>query len=417
MMPLAAMSDKDQRADLPNWILENLVHFSNKITNSNAPGGGVRLAAAQALNLPYVSARTHLHDLSTQKTGALIELDYVKPTNIRMKEVRVCLGEEVNGAPELDMSAVQMSQAAGVYLDAAAGQYPRRIADEKSPPLSRLKQVLLPVGDGEAYITATPLNSAGMAKLLNDCHANRYTRLEQLKSQVEAVDRAIKDSASEAEGGNASALLERRAELLKAQAAIRFIPRVRAFPYGGDKPQNVGSRVNEGLSRPFVFDQVPRENHDLKYAYRLLHRGLTLTLPKALIADYKAFLDKVSQTHEDAQVWRASIRTTEYAYLTPLWNSWENQARKARRVLDAYAASLPDRQVYAANPDDAFIQAGWLQLDQRSLEWRKQAARRFAIALSTARVGVGSGGVALRVALTPNDQDRIVKAVIGGFRE
>ena len=36
------------------------VHFSNKVTNSNIPGGGVRLGAEDALELPFISARTLL---------------------------------------------------------------------------------------------------------------------------------------------------------------------------------------------------------------------------------------------------------------------------------------------------------------------------------------------------------------------
>jgi len=375
------MKNSEQQSALSNWILDNLVHFSNKLTNSNAPGGGIRLSGIQALDLPYVSARTHLHDINRKATGALIELDYVKPTNIRMKDVRVCLGEEVINPPELDLAKDQMSEVAGVYLDAASGRHPCKVADPKAQTLSRLKQILLPLPEDEAYLAVSPLSAAGMAKLLNDTYAARFDQSEQ--------------------GDNGKGL----------------IPRVRSFPYGGDKPQNVGSRVNEGLSRPFVFDRVPRENDDLKYAHRLFYRGLTLRLPKALIMDYKSFLDSVRREGRDLKVWPASHKRAERAYLQPLWGSWENQARKARRVLEEHAASLPDSNpAWHGETEEARFQAGWLMPSARGHEWKKQAARRFASLLSASRVAAGRDGESGRIALSPTDQHRVASAVLEGFR-
>ena len=42
--------------------LAESVHFSNKTINSNIEKGGIRLAKSQALDLPYISARTLLAD-------------------------------------------------------------------------------------------------------------------------------------------------------------------------------------------------------------------------------------------------------------------------------------------------------------------------------------------------------------------
>ena len=64
-----------------NTIAE-LVHFSSKTVNSNAALAGVRLASDDALDAPYVSARTLM------ARGVSLSLDYGKGGHLQTGECR-----------------------------------------------------------------------------------------------------------------------------------------------------------------------------------------------------------------------------------------------------------------------------------------------------------------------------------------
>jgi hypothetical protein len=403
---------RELQSEIEGWIQDNLIHFSHKITHSNAPAGGIRLSSEQALDMPYVSARTHLHDLSTGVASALIELDYAHSANMgHMKRVRMCLGDEVSSPPELPFSMSQKDEIATSYLSAASGERPLAVTSPGKPPLSRLKQILLPGHTSGPYIAVTPLNSAGMAKLFADTHGMRNQTRDELKTKRDNAKKLM-ESVKDLSGEEKASLLDGINTLTQAINGIRLIPRVNTLEYGGTKPQNIGGRIHQGLSRPFVFNRVPTENPEIKRAYHTHFNGIKIRFPKELVKRYCDFLMGVRQTHTDASLWPLRLREIEISHFRALWQSWERQAKQAGRLLAEHADVLPRPQCKTPTLSTSeIIQTGWRDPSKRGPQWRDMAARAFIDQLTEVSVGTASDGSAIQLTLSPNDKDRILRCL------
>ncbi len=151
------MTSENSNEDIFQQALAESVHFSLKTTNSNIEKGGIRLAQSQALDLPYISARTLLAD------------DLLVPTDYQANA----------GKTATIFKAVKAAQL-NEDLSEAEDEFKRNIAALKphlktafSQPFSagldnidiRMRQLLIPK-DGE-YLSISPLSAAGVNLLLN----------------------------------------------------------------------------------------------------------------------------------------------------------------------------------------------------------------------------------------------------------
>lgn len=398
---------------LEHWMMENLVHFSNKLTNSNAPAGGIRLSKSKALDAQYVCARSHLNDLMAGKSTSVIDVDYIKPANIRMKEVLFCLGEEVD--KEFSFSQEDMDPISTLYKNMCNGLHPALFTD-LDIPLSRMKQVLLPHAD-RGYISVTPMNSAGMPKLFNELQESAF----RLKAELKEKERQIEIQISEHKKTNDEKGvrdLEQTLEDIKARnESITILPRVRMMPYGGAKPQNVGSRVNKGLSRPFVFDDVPREDPHVKDFYRLMHNGLRLKIPKQLVLKYQEFWDMVRAKFANDKSWPLYIRSQEINIIQSMWMSWQRQSIKSITLIQQNISIEEFMEVSAAYRSNASLRY-WISAmnNYGNPDLKKKEARALADSLARYELKTKSGEIT-KLPLSPIDLHRITSIIMKGFEK
>jgi hypothetical protein len=217
-------------ADQYRSTAATLVHFSTKTVNSNARAGGVRLTAAEKLNLPYVSARTAL------AAGRSLALDYTAnsgKTATVVKQMRAVAKGEIDGAPTEEVSWIEELLEICAHTGASVGL---------EPVDPRLRQVLIPKTDAPGgYVSLTPLTAGGIC--------------EQLIGRGGLVE--AHETARKAETTNT------RLSLKRANLGI-----------GGANPQNVGALVRS-MQRPLLAP-IPRARGGIRSAFSVYHRGIRL---------------------------------------------------------------------------------------------------------------------------------------------
>lgn len=230
------MTSENSNEDIFQQALAESVHFSLKTTNSNIEKGGIRLAQSQALDLPYISARTLLAD------NLLVPTDY----------------QANAGKTATIFKAVKAAQL-NEDLSEAEDEFKRNIAALKlhlkttfSQPFSagldnidiRMRQLLIP--KDREYLSISPLSAAGVNLLLN-------TEVDALKEQRKT---AGKDS-----------------KLKNIQTAV--------FGIGGSNPQNVGSLVR-AMQRPIVL-AAPSLKPETRLAFQYFYKGFDYEISNAHI--------------------------------------------------------------------------------------------------------------------------------------
>lgn len=219
--------------------LAESVHFSTKTINSNSEKGGIRLAQSQALDLPYISARTLLSDNLT------IPTDYqanAGKTATMFKAIKsALLNDDTNEQDEAFKKATQALQSDIKSLF----DQPYQAGLEHINV--RLRQLLLPKEDG--YLAISPISSAGVNHWLN--------------VEVDEIKETHKDDN----------------HLHNLTTAV--------FGIGGANPQNVGSLVR-AMQRP-LYLTAPVANDEIRQAFRLFYKGLDYYIP------HKIPLDKAVQ--------------------------------------------------------------------------------------------------------------------------
>ena len=227
---------KDTGENIYQQALAESVHFSLKTTNSNIEKGGIRLAQSQALDLPYISARTLLAD------------DLLVPTDYQANA----------GKTATIFKAVKAAQL-NEDLSEAEDEFKRNIAALKphlktafSQPFSagldnidiRMRQLLIP--KDREYLSISPISAAGVNLLLN-------AEVDALKEQRKI---AGKDS-----------------KLKNIQTAV--------FGIGGSNPQNVGSLVR-AMQRPIVLAS-PSLEPETRLAFQYFYKGFDYEISNAHI--------------------------------------------------------------------------------------------------------------------------------------
>lgn len=305
--------------------LAESVHFSNKTINSNIDKGGIRLAKSQALDLPYISARTLMADAIT------IPTDYqanAGKTATMFKAIKsALLDEDLSEQDDEFKNAVKAIKPDITHLFDTPYQAGLEHIN------IRMRQLLLPKDDG--YISVSPISAAGVNHWLNveaDKIKETYKHDDNLHNLTTAV-----------------------------------------FGIGGANPQNVGSLVR-AMQRP-LYLTAPSSDDTIRQAFSLYYKGLDYyipnTLPKeqfaqpALLAWANLLNQGLIKTEQDPnhQDWEnkgveatstdMDSREAEMAFLNHILRIVLAQGRDAKNVLDQVADRLPAiSKVTAEDYDD-----------------------------------------------------------------
>ena len=139
-----------------NTIAE-LVHFSSKTVNSNAALAGVRLASDDALDAPYVSARTLM------ARGVSLSLDYGKG-GAAVAGICKQVNAVVRGNPFAEAASSEERRA---IEDAMTGACSSAFSVGVEHVDHRLRQILIPKEGAEGgYVSMTPMTAGGICELL-----------------------------------------------------------------------------------------------------------------------------------------------------------------------------------------------------------------------------------------------------------
>jgi len=322
-------------AEPPKWValptelyLETcaeLVTFSQKTANSNAPGGGIRLAPEQGLKLPYVSARTLLG------AGEMPALDYVAnagKTATAVKQLNqlregIATGPVEEGRQILAMLAEATARGA-------------QIGTEKVS--LRARQLLLPKQDG--YVAVTPLTSGGV---------NR-----KLRTKVRQHNDHLKEIPDE---------------------SLRRIP-VAVLGLGGSNPQNVGSLVRD-MQRPLVFF-APTENRQLKATLALHFQGLGIRLPRPLLRGFRAWCIDCRRRNGGQIPSNMETRDEEIAQIRAIAKAILAHGEAARQRLLAQRDVLPSGGLPLVAADADPLARGLVDPELRDKDWPRIFAGRLA---------------------------------------
>lgn len=311
-------------ADYQKALAES-VHFSNKTINSNIDKGGIRLAKSQALDLPYISARTLMADAITMPT------DYqanAGKTATMFKAIKsAMLGEDVTEQDD------DFTNAVNAITPEIANLFDTPYQAGLEHINIRMRQLLLPKDDG--YIAISPISAAGVNHWLN-------TEVDMIKETYKHDD-----------------------NLHNLTTAV--------FGIGGANPQNVGSLVR-AMQRP-LYLTAPSADDTIRQAFSLYYKGLDYyipnTLPKeqfaqpALLAWANLLNQGLIKTEQDPnhQDWQTKgieatstdmdSREAELQFLSHILRIVLAQGRDAKNVLEQVADRLPAiSKVTAEDYDD-----------------------------------------------------------------
>lgn len=233
------MTSKNIDQDIYQQTLAESVHFSVKTINSNIEKGGIRISKDQALDLPYISTRTLLADqllvptdyqANAGKTATLFKVVKAGQLNEDISESDDDFKTQVNRLkPVLNSTFAQPYSAGLAHIDI------------------RMRQLLIPKGKDDYYISISPLSAAGVNLLLNE-------EVDRLKEQRKS------------EGQNSA--------LKNIQTAV--------FGIGGSNPQNVGSLVR-AMQRPIVVSS-PTIHPKEKLAFQYFYKGFKYQISNAYIS-------------------------------------------------------------------------------------------------------------------------------------
>lgn len=317
-------------ADQYHQTITNLVHFSFKTVNSNAPGGGVRLSNEDFLDLPYLSVRCLM------ATGHEIAMDYTAnagKTATVVKQVNAFLSGNQDQAGADEREAIRQALEEALQTRQEIG------CDAVS---TRLRQLLIPKDDG--YVALTPVGSGGLCKLLN----------ERLRAHTEAIK-------VENEPGQPRTLAR--------------IP-TGVFGIGGANPQNVGSLVRE-MQRPMVFS-APTESRDIREVLSIHFRGIRLNLPDHLLREYRDWREAMKRRHGGVMPTNLSAREAEQEHVANIVRPLFDRADKARARLLNHVDVLPSRGHPLIAPEVESEIRGLIDPEQRDRDWADRLAMRLA---------------------------------------
>ncbi|MFR2383029.1 MAG: hypothetical protein ACLS73_00285 [Bilophila wadsworthia] len=306
-----------------NTIAE-LVHFSSKTVNSNAALAGVRLASDDALDAPYVSARTLM------ARGVSLSLDYGKG-GAAVAGICKQVNAVVRGNPFAEAASSEERLA---IEDAMTGACSSAFSVGVEHVDHRLRQILIPKEGAEGgYVSMTLMTAADMRTALRK--GQRAGAPPNAACEEEGKRTGKPENGEEV--GNAPRMKMRK--LRQAQ-----------FGIGGSNPQNVGGLVRV-MQRPLFVD-APRSADGLRAAFSLYYKGISIDfslsgpLRQVLLA-YADFRRRHGLDNgESATPGRTDLkaREEEEALLGNIAAAVLQRADEAREMLRDYAVMLPQEQ-------------------------------------------------------------------------
>lgn len=315
---MAALSPDIPIEDYEQSLAES-VHFSVKTINTNIDKGGIRLSQDQALDLPFISARTLLAD------GVRIPTDYTAnagKTATHFKVIKAAMTDDAvvdakgNPDPELQLMADALASSIDQLFDVPYQSGLEHIN-------LRMRQLLIPK-DG-SYISLSPITAAGVNYWLND--------------EVDAI----------------------KAQRKNNENAKRFrSPITAVFGIGGANPQNAGSLIR-AMQRP-IYLTAPTANEEVSQAFRLFYRGFDYYIPHKITIDKDLTPALIKWVHlikkdlkttaqDSRQPWQEegvfagktdlSRRNAELAFLRQIVRNVLAQGKKAKQTLEQVKDKLP----------------------------------------------------------------------------
>ncbi|WP_418647981.1 type I-F CRISPR-associated protein Csy1 [Thauera butanivorans] len=326
----------------PEWIVlphalyaetcARLVTFSHKTANSNAPPGGIRLSASQALKLPYVSARTLLG------AGETPALDYVANAGKTATAVK-----QLNQLREGSATAPPDEARQLLAMLAEATAQGCEIATHKVS--MRARQLLLPGPDG-AYRAVTPLSAGGVSRRIRETVRTHNERVHELQRE--------KAPGSE--------------HLQRIPLAILGL--------GGSNPQNVGSLVRD-MQRPLVCF-APAENRQIKVALALHFQGLGIRLPREPMNAFRAWSTACRARNGGRIATDMRTRDEEIAHVRVIARAVLAQGAQARRRLLDHRDMLPAGGTPLVCAQADAVARGLIAPELRERHWPRAFAERLA---------------------------------------
>lgn len=226
-MPFLSPDIANDIAQSYQQALDESVHFSFKTINSNIEKGGLRLQTEQALDLPYVSARTLLAD------GIYLPTDYQANAGKTASLFKVVKAAALNENPE---EAEPQTLAEIEFVKTLLPELKNTALVAGAQHIDvRMRQLLIPTENNQ-YLSLSPLTAAGLCHIINQ-------QVDAVKAEVDELGKA--------------------STLKKLKTAV--------FGIGGANPQNVGSLVR-AMQRPIVVD-APTINPNIRKALAIYYRG------------------------------------------------------------------------------------------------------------------------------------------------
>lgn len=272
-------------------LADHLAHFSLKTTNTNAPAGGVRVSAAEALDLPYVSVRTLL------ACGREVPVDYIGNAAQFAR-----IASQVNGFERGSARPPSLDEERSI-TEAMDGVRTTSRAFGLTPVAVRVRQLLIENADAPSgYVAVTPMNSAGLGALIRDEFvARNKSRKDQGLPQLKV--------------GN--------------------------LLWGGSNPQNIGGRVRD-MQRALYF-APPRSNASYRRALAIHYRGISLRPRREDLARYRDVKVAISAQNDGELPSTATQRAREQWHLQHIVAVIQERAETAYNTLLKSRAALPGK--------------------------------------------------------------------------
>lgn len=319
------------------FIDTGLMHHSNKLVNSNAAAGGVRLSGCAPVDLPYVSVSTVVADN--------INLDFINDAKNNTM-YRQIIGVVRNTAEDV-YEVVPGDEATWIKDAYAQLSYKALPAQD-----CRLKRLIMPNEQGEDAVLI-PLHSAGLAESIHhqiDRSVNKF------------VETKMTEDNKEDEGDASLTEAERREQ--KAKNLQRFAKRPfnhASMMFGGTRPANIGG-LNRYVREPLWFS-APQENHQYKEAMSIYYKGVNF-ISRDLI---EAFLDwrdrcQVVLANDSSDATKATIKNSEKMKLREIIDYALSAGESARELIIEsqkqigatenifYSKDVPDLKKKLINP-------------------------------------------------------------------
>ncbi|MDD2222846.1 MAG: type I-F CRISPR-associated protein Csy1 [Pseudomonas sp.] len=351
------------------------VHFSFKTTNSNASSGGVRVDVEDALDLPYLSARTLLAegqrlelDYTINSNGAPQHFKHMRQALEPLQDAQALAAQQHNAEKQAQkaaktgktlpekktagptLSVEELAAVAQLFQEQTAGHFELHCNAFIDP---RMRQLLLPRKSKEGnteYLSISPLTAAGLC--------NRTTQqVEQTNERTQQAKEKAKEKTEPEHKPSTRRIMQARNALV------------------GSNPQNVGGLVWKKERQSPIYCQAPVTALDARTALAIHHRGPHLAIPQHRLQNYAHFLRRISD--EGVRVTNADLRAEEIDLLTAMMDDVQAQARQARYLLEEHQHLFPvdatgTRPLFS--PKVAAVLVGWVLPEWRDASWKQQAA-------------------------------------------